>query len=493
MTRTLPPSGYRSAAAPAAGAPSQSGDDKGTRRIVGLSVLGAAACGSLGAAYGADAAFGMLGGILAIVLLIVSALYPFFATAVYVLTMPILSGIDRGTLIPLLRPNEALLAVVVAGACIGTFLRYLRGDEIRPKLYPMVDVPLAVFVLLATVWPMASLTIRGEFPTGADLAAVLPVVKLAGLYFLVRYTVTTELQIMRMIRMIVWPGATVALIAVLQTLKFGPVLNLIEAVYGSGDQGGSDTLSELSERGSATLGSPIAAGDVITICLILVFCCGARGLLGRRERLALALVLGTGVLAAGQFTTWIEALLAFGLLFWRFPQLRQEATRFAPLAGVAMVVGAPAFLGRLDSVGQYGPPVPESWLGRYDNLAHLFIPNFNWVTTFMGVRPNDVLQAPEEWRQVIYLESGILDFVWVGGLPLLAAFIWLSVRVLRTVRPAIRHPGAFGACSSCLEIVWLFVLVLTLIDPHLEQRGSGDLIFTLLAITVGGIDARRRT
>jgi hypothetical protein len=76
---------------------------------------------------------------------------------------------------------------------------------------------------------------------------------------------------------------------------------------------------------------------------------------------------------------------------------------------------------------------------------------------------------------------------------LLAAFIWLSIRVLRTVRPAIRHPGAFGACASSLEIVWLFVLVLTLIDPHLEQRGSGDLIFTLLAITVGGIDARRRT
>jgi hypothetical protein len=492
MTQTLPPPGASRAAAPGAGAPSSDGSDKGSRRIIVLSVLGTAACASLAAAFGTDVAFGLLGGILAVVLLITSALYPFFATAVYVITMPTLSGIDRGTLIPLLRPNEALLAVVVAGACIGAFLRYLRGDDIRPRFYPPVDIPLAVFVLLATIWPMASLTLRGQFPNAADWAAILPIVKLAGLYLLVRYTVTTEKQTMQMIRFIVWPGATVALLAVLQTLKFGPVLDLISSVYASGESGG-DTLSELSERGSATLGSPIAAGDVITICLILVFCCGARGLLGRRERLVLALVLGTGVLAAGQFTTWIEALLAFGLLFWRFPQLRQQATRFAPLAGVAMVVGAPAFLGRLDSVGEYGPPVPESWLGRYDNLAHLFIPHFNWVTTFIGVSPNDVLNAPEQWREVVYLESGVLDFLWVGGIPLLAAFVWLSVRVLRTVRPAIRHPGAFGACASCLEIVWLFVLVLTLIDPHLEQRGSGDLIFTLLAITVGGIDARRRT
>jgi hypothetical protein len=420
MTRTLPPPGASTARAPGAGTSSLDGSDQGSRRILALSVLGAAACGSFAAVFGTHAAFYLLGGIVAIALLVVAALYPFFATAVYVITMPILSGIDRGTLIPLLRPNEALLVVLVAGACIGAFLRYLRGDDIRPKFYAMVDVPLAVFVLLATIWPMASLTIRGVFPTGAEWAGILPIVKLAGLYFLVRYTVTTELQTMRMIRLIVWPGATVALIAVLQTLKFGPVLNLIETVYGGSDTGG-DTLSELSERGSATLGSPIAAGDVITICLILVFCCGARGLLGRRERLVLALVLGTGVLAAGQFTTWIEALLAFGLLFWRFPQLRQQATRFAPLAGVAMVVGAPAFLGRLDSVGEYGPPVPESWLGRYDNLAHLFIPQFNWVTTFIGVSPNDVLTAPEEWRQVIYLESGVLDFVWVGGIPLLAA------------------------------------------------------------------------
>jgi hypothetical protein len=37
------------------------------------------------------------------------------------------------------------------------------------------------------------------------------------------------------------------------------------------------------------------------------------------------------------------------------------------------------------------------------------------------------------------------------------------------------------------------LLVLTLIDRHLQPRGTGNLIFTLLAITVGGIDARRRT
>jgi len=76
--------------------------------------------------------------------------------------------------------------------------------------------------------------------------------------------------------------------------------------------------------------------DVIIISLVLVMCCVARGLLGRRERLILALVLGTGVFAAGQFSTWIATAVAFALLAWRFPDLRRQARRFAPLALVAL-------------------------------------------------------------------------------------------------------------------------------------------------------------
>jgi hypothetical protein len=454
-------------------------------------VLLSALAGVVAALYGSTAAYGLVGVAFAALLFATAALYPIFATYSYLITLPIIAGIDRDTLLPLVRPNEGLLALVVAGAVFGAFLRYVRGDDIRLKFYPAVDVPLAVFLLMSTVWPLTSLTLRGHVPSGEEYAAILPMAKLVGIYFLVRYTVTNEHQILRTIRFIVWPGAVVALIAVLQTLRFPPVTALLDTLWNSGANAANP--DELGDRGSATLGSPIATGDVVIICLILVLCCGARGLLGRRERLVLAMILGTGVFAAGQFSTWIAALVGFALIAWRFPDLRRQATRFAPLALVALVIGAPAFLGRLEGIGEYGLPVPESWLGRYDNLRFMYLPHFDWVTTLIGVSPDTAVLAAERWREVIYLESGILYFLWIGGIPLLAAFLWLSLRVLRTVRPAIRHPGAFGACASSLEIVWLFLLVLTLIDPHLQLRGTGDLIFTLLAITVGGIDARRRT
>ena len=485
MTQTL-----ARAASPAdqqAGPPADT--DRFSNRMIALSVMATVTASLLAAAFGSTAAYGFVGGLFGILLLVTAALYPVFATYSYLATLPIVAGIDRDALIPLVRPNEALLALVVAGAVLGAFLRYVRGDDVRARFYAPIDGPLAVFLLMATVWPIASLMLRGEVPGGAEYAGTLPLAKLVGLYFLVRYTITTEQRILRTIRFIVWPGATAALIAVLQTLKFGPVLSLLNTFWNSGSSVASSP-DELSERGSATLGSPIATGDVIIISLILVLCCGARGLLGRRERLVLAMVLGTGVFAAGQFSTYIATVVSLSLIAWRFPDLRRQAKRFAPLGLVALVIGAPAFIGRLSGIGENGSFLPEPEQGRLDNLSYLFLPRFNWVTTVMGVSPNPVLTAPERWRDVVYLESGVLWFLWIGGIPLLAAFIWLSVRVLRSALPALSNPGPFGATASCLDIVWRFLLLLTLIDPHLQQRGTGDLIFTLLGIVATGLDQR---
>ena len=72
---------------------------------------------------------------------------------VYLGTLPFLAGIDRDVLVPLVRPNEALLALLLAGAAVGGYLRFVRGDAVRLRFGPL-DVPLFVFVVLSTVWPL---------------------------------------------------------------------------------------------------------------------------------------------------------------------------------------------------------------------------------------------------------------------------------------------------------------------------------------------------
>jgi hypothetical protein len=428
-------------------------------------------------------------GVLALVGLFAAAAYrPVFATYAYLGTLPIIAGIDRGHLIPLVRPNEALLVVLLAGALVGGYLRWCRGERVPLQLHQL-DIPIGVFLLMSTAWPLLSFMLRGQTPATSDLAAVLPVGKLVAIYLLVRFTVTTEAQLVRCFRLIIWPGAVVAVIAILQTLHFGPVVSMLQAFWTP-----DSSAAALAERGTTTLASSIATGDYIIICLTLVICCATRGLLDRRERLALGLVLGAGVLAAGQFSTWISAVVAAGLILWRFRTLRRSSMRFLWLVPVALAVGAPALIGRLQGFGEFG--VPRSWIGRWNNLSTFYLPRFDFTTVLLGVSPNSVLPAPERWRDVIYLEGGYLQLLWVGGLPLLAAFLWLSVAVLRRtgklMAPSEGQPSAVGVAASALWVCWWFVLILTVLDPHLTLRGTGDVLFMLMGITTGRLSVQRR-
>ncbi|MEV0209216.1 hypothetical protein AB0H97_28875 [Streptomyces sp. NPDC050788] len=419
----------------------------------------------------------VLGALALCALIAVVAWRPVVGTYLYVSTVCLVAGIDRDTLIPLLRPNEALLAVVLIGAAVGGWYRFLGGAR-SPVSFTRVDLALAWFLLFSTVWPVTSVLVRGAWPTPLDVASLLPVCKLVALYLLVRAAVLTERQSALLVRLMVRSGAVVALIALLQTLHAGPVIAVLHRFYAPDESAG-----EVGDRGGATLGSPLSTGDVVVIALVLLLCCHRRALLGRRESLVLGIVLCAGVPAAGEFSTWIAAVVALGLLLWRMPELRRPALRATPLVAVAAVVGAPAFLRR---VGEFsGSGVPESWLGRWDNLSNFFLPRFDLTHIVLGVAPNPVLDAPETWREVIYLESGYLYFLWIGGIPLLVAFVRLSVEVLRSVRRDRLGPGAAGGCASALEILWWVLLVLTVLDPHLTVRGTGDLLFPLLALARG--------
>ncbi|MGH3788084.1 MAG: hypothetical protein ACRDRG_16400 [Pseudonocardiaceae bacterium] len=496
MTQTLPPG---RGSTPASRGADTSPTSRGAGPLFPVSrplVLGAAACavvgGVLAVAAGPLLALSAVGVLVLVGMFAAAAYRPVYATYAYLGTLPLIAGIDRGNLIPLVRPNEALLIVLLAGALVGGYFRWCRGERVSLQLHRL-DIALGAFVLMATAWPLLSLMLRGQAPVTSELAAVLPVCKLVAIYLLVRFSVTTDAQVVWCFRLVLWPGAVVALIAILQTLNVGPVVAMLQAVWTP-----DSNAAALAERGTTTLGSPIATGDYIIICLTLLICCGARGLLDRRERLGLGIVLGAGVLAAGQFSTWISALVVAGLILWRFTTVRRRSLRFLWLLPVAFAFGAPALIGRLQGFGEYG--VPRSWIGRWDNLSNFYLPRFEPLNVLLGVSPNSVLPAPERWREIIYLESGYLQLLWVGGLPLLAAFIWLSVAVLRRTGelmaqpdgPPNGQPDAVRAAASTLWVCWWFVIILTVLDPHLTLRGTGDVLFMLMGITMGRLCVQRR-
>lgn len=416
----------------------------------------------------------------ALALFVLTAWRPVVATYLYLVTLPFLAGIPRDTLLPVVRPNEALLVLLIAGALAGGYLRFLTGEPLRLRLRPL-DGALGALVLLSTVWALASMMLRGIPPESSDLLAVLPICKLAALLLLVRTTVRTEVQRLRCIRIMIWTAAAISLIAILQTLQFGPVVSLLSSYWTDSSDG-----ADLTARGSTTLAHPIATGDYIIIGLTLVIGCRVRGLLGRWEALVLGLVLGTGALASGQFSTWISLLVAAIVILYRNPELRRRALRFLPAVVPVLIVGAPAVLARLEGFGgAHG--LPPSWLIRWDNLTYFYLPKIVDFGFLIGVSPDSVLVPPDVWREHVFLESGYLQLLWVGGIPLFVCFCWFSVALLRRVRELVVRPDSVGACAAALEVAWWMVITLSLIDIHLFLRGSGDLTFTLIAITTRGL------
>jgi hypothetical protein len=93
--------------------------------------------------------------------------------------------------------------------------------------------------------------------------------------------------------------------------------------------------------------------------------------------------------------------------------------------------------------------LPRNWLVRLDNLRTYFWPelfsDFNWV---LGVRPFP--EAVGRWplSGTVWIESGHTWPLWIGGVPLLSAFIWFVVAATRAVWPVARtRRDAFGVAA----------------------------------------------
>ena len=222
----------------------------------------------------------------------------------------------------------------------------------------------------------------------------------------------------------------------------------------------------------------------IIIVLALIRATQISGLL-----LLTTIILLAGCIAAGQFSGYIglvAALFAFGFISGRFDHLLPISVAGGGL--VALLLW-PVIALRLEGFqGQAG--VPNSWAGRWDNLQTYFFPDLfahgNWV---LGVRPAPRIPALETWREWVYLESGYIWLLWIGGIPFVAAFVFFAIVSLRTLqRVARERTDAVGVAATSAFSYLVATIVMMLFDPHLTLRGSADLFFPLLALSL--VDSR---
>jgi len=400
------------------------------------------------------------------------------AAAAYILIglTPLVVGVDAGSAIPLLRPNEALM-VLFAGVIFVRWLARVRtGDRRWPKL-DRVDLSLIALGVTSSVLPLLMMVVRQRPIGNDDILYSLVLWKLMAEYVIVRTVIVTREQAMRCLALSLASAAIVCAIGILQSLnKFG-VPGLLAKYYAP-----VNATSALSiGRGSSLLGLPAAVADLAVINLAIAIALIARGSRWRWVLGGLAVLFTFGVVAAAEFSTLIGLLVAVAVIV-ALAKSGRLLGYAVPVAGIAAVLLWPVIQIRLAGFHS-AAGLPNSWLVRLYNLHTYFWPtlfsDFNWI---FGVRPSARVAVPNQLYGYVWIESGYTWLIWGGGIPLLGSYLVFAVACIRKGWAFARRADTAGVAGTAVAAVMCSQVVLMLFDPHLTYRGSADLLFMLLAL-----------
>jgi hypothetical protein len=427
------------------------------------------------------------GGLLVV---LVAALRPTAATIVLIAVNPLLVGVERGSVVPSLRLNEAAAAPVMCGLAVALLIRWRRSGWRRPEGFHALDVVVVALAVTASVTTLLWMYARGHEITTDDLQYALVLWKLVLFYAMVRLFIRTAQDIRHLLWAVLGTALLIGGIGLLQSLGIGPVIDFLAGVIPP-EEGGYG-LGE--NRATATFGNPIAYGALMIYAGVAALALALRDG-GSTLLWAAAAALTLCGLASGQISILLGLVVAGGALAVTTGAARRVVLGGLALLGVGLLALQPVLKGRISDLDpQTG--LPTSWTGDYGRMANLqtyFLPelwtDFNWL---FGVQPAARVPGKEAWLVWVYIESGYVWLLWVGGIPLLIAFLALILVTARTGR-RLRSAGepVSRAMGLTLGVIAAVLAVLTLLDPHITLRGSADLLFVLLAVAAT-LDAGRR-
>lgn len=443
---------------------------------------------------GIASAFGefiALVGLMAVTFIVAVARVPMIGVISILVATPLLAAQERGFIVPGFRVHEAIIFAGILGIGLRALVAHICGWglEIKPHA---VDLAFAVVAFTGSVVPALLMIGRGRPISTEGIGQLMVFPKYFGLYLLMRIAVR-RLEHLR--------------IAILTMCGVGTVVSFIALVQTAATQRVNDLFSkfgwEVTEhffigKTTATIGNAILLGMYLSMLLAVALSLLFRTLArrqqhivanpkGRRNTVAISGITGLlflACLSTGQMSTLIAILCAvvIGLLAVR----RGRYLGLFPLVGVLAIVPLwPVLNKRLEEFNGFNE-LPRSWADRLSNIQVHFLPelasNDNW---FWSVRPETSKFDGNNITGTVFLESGYLAMLWIGGVFLLAAVVAFQITSLRATWQRVRHPNPWVAAAATGAFVGFFAtLFLMLIDSHLTFRGSADLLYTLLAFSL---------
>ncbi len=404
-------------------------------------------------------------------------LHPPVAAYVLIASTPLIVGIDRSSLVPVLRPNEAVLLLLGGALLLRGVMRLWAGAPWRPQLTSM-DAVLLLLAVTSSIVPLLWEALRGQAITSDDFLYSLTLWKYYVLFLVIRASVRTERHVRRCLWLSMWAASVVAVIAVLQSLKLFGIPHLLASYYAPF---GTTTGLNIN-RGTSTLASAIATGDVMAFNLAISLALLAKRGGGRRGVLiALSALFTFGGLASGEFSAAIALVVVVVAVGALTRTLTRKLVAMIAMGGVAALALQPVIAQRLHN---FSGGVPSGWADRLANLRQYFWPTlFHHYNFVLGVRPTPRIATRQFQTGYVWIESGHTWLLWTGGIPLLAAFVvfvWVTLK--GSLRTNNRRDDAIGTAALAAFAAVAAMTILMTFDPHLTLRGSADLLFALLAL-----------
>jgi len=257
-------------------------------------------------------------------LLTLTAWRPAAGCAVLALLVPLTGGIGRGTVVPVLRPSEALAIVVLTG------LLYNIAARRRRLVFVGLDLVILIFVLVEVLIPLLTILLRpGHVDSDTWLTVLAPIQYLA-VYMLFSRCEPDAASLRWIINLAFVASVVVAAIAVLEVLS--PSFHAIVSTYYEESPTPSwDPVyrpSSLVTHYSAVAGFGLLNGSLATALLVgrhpgfrapwlgLVIVANVGGLLVSQTwapLVALPILVGAIVLCAGRIP-WRQLVMAAGLV-----------------------------------------------------------------------------------------------------------------------------------------------------------------------------------
>ncbi len=401
---------------------------------------------------------------------------------------PLLSGYFRGVPVPFFRPHELVMVATLIGVGLSGLAGLLEGRRWRLDLQP-IDAAFAALAFFGSVVPVLLSIGRSRPIDGSGIGQVVILPKYLLLFLLFRGVVRTGKHVRDVVVVSGVVGVVVAAVGIAQSF-FNSQVN--DVLLGARYQA-SDYL--LSGRGTSTTGNSIVYGTLmallVSVALSLLFSHLDKPLFGESARrkttfglVASALVYFLGVLSSGQISPTVAVIVVI-VVAVAVVRKAHFLYAFPPVAALGVLAIWPQVRRRLDEFEQTGG-LPVSWQTRLDNLQRFYLPEFDDASNrVLGVRLDVTADFDQVLGEEVFLESGYVWFIWVGGVfLLLAALGFLFTGLVRTW-PRLRESDPWvRAAATASFSAFIYIALLLSIDQHLTLRASTDLFVMLLAASM---------